>query len=450
MTSFGIRLVNALMYHSMFSEKNKTSEYVIRTEKLKEMAGTKSSNNFIMQKLTDIANTRYTFNYLGLGARKNHVPDKWKGSFFRSVNFNIPGQINYKLSKKIEKDLRSPEFYTIINSSIVNKFRRLRTAALYEFILASHVKKNRSGKTKSISIQDLQRLIGMGENKYSVYDFQKYVIKPAIEEITEKTGMTIRYEKIRESRSISAFRFFSFEQSGGKNQIKNKQKVCGDSQGPINPKKADLTHPPEPNKTNELSPKNMDLVHPHKKPNNTLVSTEGIPKKKQNEDLGGIDLNRYPPGCKNIAGKIFQKDGKEILKQVLEYAEKRDPKNFGGYMRTVWKDKLYEQQEDGVMLCETQEQHDARLEKEKKENESMIITRKNEKTGEYEDIKISEKKFQAGIDKKKQEYEDMDMNDLGKLAEEKKMITGRPKPVLLYPTARKVYYRRLGKQMEAM
>lgn len=65
-----------------------------------------------------------------------------------------------------------------------------------------------SHQKRTMLLKDLKEVLGIEEKEYSrVYDFEKYVLKVAEKEISEKTDIVLTYEKIKKGKRVHAIEF---------------------------------------------------------------------------------------------------------------------------------------------------------------------------------------------------------------------------------------------------
>lgn len=62
-------------------------------------------------------------------------------------------------------------------------------------------------RKREFEIEELKKLLGVEDGYDRFYDFEKYVLKPAKDEINEKTDIWIDYEKIKKGRKIEKINF---------------------------------------------------------------------------------------------------------------------------------------------------------------------------------------------------------------------------------------------------
>lgn len=128
-----------------------------------------------------------------------------EGEYFIEV---IPGVTMAKMLQKYQKNYATYELQEVYSLSSKTSMR-----------MYSCFKRLQKFVTTKISVELMKSYLGIDENKYKrVSDFAFYVLNPGVEEINEKTDITVTYKPYKKGR-------------GGKIQgwsftIKPKEKVC--------------------------------------------------------------------------------------------------------------------------------------------------------------------------------------------------------------------------------
>lgn len=60
---------------------------------------------------------------------------------------------------------------------------------------------------RTFTVDELKKILMLEEQYNRFYDFERYVLKPTMEEINEYTDITIDYEKLKQGKSIQALRY---------------------------------------------------------------------------------------------------------------------------------------------------------------------------------------------------------------------------------------------------
>ncbi|MFO7642179.1 MAG: replication initiation protein [Candidatus Competibacteraceae bacterium] len=116
------------------------------------------------------------------------------------------GFCTYAYSPDLCEKLYRPEIYALLNLSIQRKFSSGYALALYENCL----RYRRIGTTGWIGLDNLKRLLGLGENDAYYQDFRKFndkIIKPAVRQVNETSDLFLDTQYQRDNRRITAVRF---------------------------------------------------------------------------------------------------------------------------------------------------------------------------------------------------------------------------------------------------
>ena len=134
---------------------------------------------------------------------------KWGTSTWLSYYEIRDGVVEYSYSDKIRNLLFRPNIYTVLNLDYQKVLKGRHTIALWELCneqLDSN--KKQESQTNYIVIAKLRELLGAESESYTIYkDFNKYVLKPAIKEINEKTDLRVEQLVKKMGRKVTALAF---------------------------------------------------------------------------------------------------------------------------------------------------------------------------------------------------------------------------------------------------
>ena len=61
---------------------------------------------------------------------------------------------------------------------------------------------------RNFDLVELKRILALEENQYArIYDFERFVLKPSIEEINKYTDLNVSYEKIKKGRKVVGIKY---------------------------------------------------------------------------------------------------------------------------------------------------------------------------------------------------------------------------------------------------
>ncbi|WP_171019813.1 replication initiation protein [Hydrogenophaga sp. 2FB] len=127
---------------------------------------------------------------------------KWNASvLFPDVQMTSD-QIRYRISSQLKDQVLNPEMYAMIDMTIVKKFRKAPSLAIYEFC----VRFERIGKTAEIPWQEFRDMV-LGETSesksYLEYKyFKQKVLKPSIAEVNSQADISIVLKETLAGRRI--------------------------------------------------------------------------------------------------------------------------------------------------------------------------------------------------------------------------------------------------------
>lgn len=133
---------------------------------------------------------------------------KWNASvLFPDVQMTSD-QIRYRISSQLKDQVLNPDMYAMIDMTIVKKFRKASSLAIYEFC----VRFERIGRTAEMPWEDFRDMV-LGESSesksYLEYKyFKQKVLKPSIAEVNSQADIVIVLKETLEGRRI---RNISFE-----------------------------------------------------------------------------------------------------------------------------------------------------------------------------------------------------------------------------------------------
>lgn len=122
------------------------------------------------------------------------------------------GICTYAFFPLLAEKLSERLMYIKINLQLQNRFSSVYGLVLYEFLKTYYIEKNKKGLTPKLKLKQFRDIIGVKSKEYADFrDFNKYVIKPAIKEVNEKSDISTQVTLIKESRKVVALQFEIFE-----------------------------------------------------------------------------------------------------------------------------------------------------------------------------------------------------------------------------------------------
>tara|TARA_R110002126_G_scaffold207578_1_gene354572 strand:- start:143 stop:1465 length:1323 start_codon:yes stop_codon:yes gene_type:complete len=110
----------------------------------------------------------------------------------------------YKYNDDIKDKLSYPGIYGRLDMYIQARMKSSFALVLYEIC----EKFKNIGYTGWLEISDVRKLMGVKENSYKLFvDFERSVLKKAVNEVNEKTNFNVNFEKKRQGRAVKYIKF---------------------------------------------------------------------------------------------------------------------------------------------------------------------------------------------------------------------------------------------------
>lgn len=193
---------NVLLYNA-YENLLTARVHRIRVKDLAEAIGFNTHNlEPLKEALKTLARTVLEWNILD----EDGAHEEWGATTLLAQAVIKGGFCTYAYSPDLCEKLYRPEIYALLNLSIQRKFSSGYALALYENCL----RYRRVGTTGWISLDNLKRLLGLGENDAYYQDFRKFndkIIKPAVRQVNETSDLFLDAQYQRDNRRITAVRF---------------------------------------------------------------------------------------------------------------------------------------------------------------------------------------------------------------------------------------------------
>ena len=193
---------NVLLYNA-YENLLTARVHRIRVKDLAEAIGFNTHNlEPLKEALKTLARTVLEWNILD----ESGAHEEWGATTLLAQAVIKGGYCIYAYSPDLCEKLYRPEIYALLNLSIQRKFSSGYALALYENCL----RYRRIGTTGWIGLDNLKRVLGIGETDAYYQDFRKFndkIIKPAIRQVNETSDLFLDIEYQRDHRRIMAVRF---------------------------------------------------------------------------------------------------------------------------------------------------------------------------------------------------------------------------------------------------
>ena len=193
---------NVLLYNA-YDSLLTARVHRIRVKDLAEAIGFNTHNlDPLKEALKTLARTVLEWNILD----ESGAQEEWGATTLLAQAVIKGGFCTYAYSPDLCEKLYRPEIYALLNLSIQRKFSSGYALALYENCL----RYRRVGTTGWIAVDNLKRLLGIGDTDVYYQDFRKFndkIIKPAVRQVNETSDLSLDVDYQRDSRRVAAVRF---------------------------------------------------------------------------------------------------------------------------------------------------------------------------------------------------------------------------------------------------
>jgi len=197
------RKASNVLLHNAYEDLLTARVHRIRVKDLAEAIGFNTHNlDPLKEALKTLARTVLEWNILD----EDGAQEEWGATTLLAQAVIKNGYCVYAYSPELCEKLYRPEIYALLNLSIQRKFSSGYALALYENCL----RYRRVGTTGWISLDNLKRLLGIGETDSYYQDFRKFndkIIKPAVRQVNETSDLILEADYQRDHRRIAAVRF---------------------------------------------------------------------------------------------------------------------------------------------------------------------------------------------------------------------------------------------------
>lgn len=197
------RKASNVLLHNAYEDLLTARVHRIRVKDLAEAIGFNTHNlESLKEALKTLARTVLEWNILD----EDGAQEEWGATTLLAQAVIKNGYCVYAYSPELCEKLYRPEIYALLNLSIQRKFSSGYALALYENCL----RYRRVGTTGWISLENLKRLLGIGETDGYYQDFRKFndkIIKPAVRQVNDTSDLILEADFQRDRRKIVAVRF---------------------------------------------------------------------------------------------------------------------------------------------------------------------------------------------------------------------------------------------------
>lgn len=185
--------------------------------------------------------------YIAIDTGKKFETFSWvTHAVFSDVDHKINIEINHHLGQALVEYKHGFTTLQLIELGRLQSFYAMR---YYEIALSWIGKKGKEGNKKGCwyfeyTVEELRKTFQLGENEYSgrMTNFITKVVKNPLDEVNEKTNLTVSFDKIKEGKNVVGFRFNCSEKAASLRITKDTDKSQIDEIKEINEEQAELEY----------------------------------------------------------------------------------------------------------------------------------------------------------------------------------------------------------------
>ena len=185
--------------------------------------------------------------YIAIDTGKKFETFSWvTHAVFSDVDHKINIEINHHLGQALVEYKHGFTTLQLIELGRLQSFYAMR---YYEIALSWIGKKGKEGNKAGCwffeySVEELRKTFQIGENEYSgrMTNFITKVIKNPLEEINQKTNLTVSFDKLKDGKNVVGFRFNCSEKAASVKITKDTDKMQIDEIKIINEEQAEIEY----------------------------------------------------------------------------------------------------------------------------------------------------------------------------------------------------------------
>ncbi|EID85127.1 Protein involved in initiation of plasmid replication [Treponema sp. JC4] len=185
--------------------------------------------------------------YIAIDTGKKFETFSWvTHAVFSDVDHKINIEINHHLGQALVEYKHGFTTLQLIELGRLQSFYAMR---YYEIALSWIGKKGKEGNKKGCwyfeyTVDELRKTFQLGDNEYSgrMTNFITKVVKNPLDEVNEKTNLTVSFDKIKDGKNVVGFRFNCSEKATSVQISKDTDKQQLDEIKVINEEQAELAY----------------------------------------------------------------------------------------------------------------------------------------------------------------------------------------------------------------
>ena len=198
------KLFNALVKHAIEKPADERGWWSITLRTLQTDIGFDSNNReYLKESARALMSIVFEWDQMAPQTKRG----AWKASvMFPEVELH-PDQMKFQVSSHLREIMLKPDIYAMIDMSIVRRFRRGPSLAIWEFCVR-YEKIGRSGEVEWRVFRDMVLGETADSKTYQEYKhFKSKVLNTSIAEINAESNLTIALVETKVGRSVSTIRF---------------------------------------------------------------------------------------------------------------------------------------------------------------------------------------------------------------------------------------------------
>ncbi len=198
------KLGNAWLKNAIENDPDQEGWWRVGIKGLAKSIGFDSNNRKYLKESAE-ALMRVVFEWDVIAPTSKRVP--WKASvLFPEIEIGSD-VLRYQISSQMREHLMNPDIYAVIDMTVVRKFRRASSLAIWEYC----VRFEKVGRTTAVPWEKFRDMVmseSSGNKTYREYKFFKSkVLNVAIAEISEESNHTITLLELKLGRRIDSVQF---------------------------------------------------------------------------------------------------------------------------------------------------------------------------------------------------------------------------------------------------
>lgn len=208
MSSLQRKIVNVLLYEAIQNKHGDSTASTVSVECMMSVADLMktihfNSNNtkYLKEAIDGLASLKIEWNLL-----KDKAPMNISFLNLRVLHgpptFYQNGTFNFSFHQLMLDLVGSPSIYGTIDVDLQSEFESKYGHSLYE----NSTRFLNLKKTKIVQLDTFRKMLGVAENKYlSMRELNRNVIKPALEEVNDRSGFVVNLKNINAGRKVTGF-----------------------------------------------------------------------------------------------------------------------------------------------------------------------------------------------------------------------------------------------------